>query len=176
MEITKLLLENGGDPTGTNSGGMPVLTQVIMKHDEPKALALARLLVDHGAVVTAGAASGSTPLHAAICRQHKQIVEWLLEKGADPNATCKECDPPLCLALEAEDIRPSVGTVGRPREPVPPAEKRTRTPALPDAAAPPPTLGRRPRCPHHAGPFPGPERGLPPASAPADHFHANLIP
>lgn len=99
-----MLLENGGDPTGTNSGGMPVLTQVIMKHDEPKALALARLLVDHGAVVTAGAASGSTPLHAAICRQHKQIVEWLLEKGADPNATCKECDPPLCLALEAEDI------------------------------------------------------------------------
>jgi uncharacterized protein len=44
-------------------------------------------LVAAGADVNAPSKRGSTPLHAAACRQHAAAVEWLLRMGADPTRT-----------------------------------------------------------------------------------------
>jgi hypothetical protein len=55
--------------------------------DEVVVLGLIRLLVGHGADVTARRVDGMTPLHGAAWRGHAAVVQALLEAGADPAAT-----------------------------------------------------------------------------------------
>lgn len=46
---------------------------------------------------------GPSPLHAAAASGQRAIVEFLLGKGADPNATARHTGTPLDLAWEAEE-------------------------------------------------------------------------
>jgi uncharacterized protein len=54
--------------------------------DEAVVLALVRLLVEHGADVTARRKDGMTPLHGAAWRGHAAVAQALLDAGADPSA------------------------------------------------------------------------------------------
>jgi len=44
-----------------------------------------QVLVDHGADVNARSSNGMTPLHDAINYLSQEIVDYLVDKGADPN-------------------------------------------------------------------------------------------
>lgn len=44
-------------------------------------------------------ATGLTPLHFAACIGHNVMTEYLLDRGADPNARCYHGDTPLHVAL-----------------------------------------------------------------------------
>jgi ankyrin repeat protein len=65
-----------------------------------KQLILANQLIEHGVNVNAVASSGQTPLHSACYGglvTNLDFVEFLLEKGADPNAQdCRGLTPLMC--------------------------------------------------------------------------------
>ncbi len=46
---------------------------------------------------------GPSPLHAAVANGQRAVVEYLLAKGADPNASARHTGTPLDLAWEAEE-------------------------------------------------------------------------
>ncbi|KAL1847874.1 hypothetical protein Plec18170_008284 [Paecilomyces lecythidis] len=54
-------------------------------------------------------AIGLTPLHFAACTGHRVMADYLLQKGADPNARCHNGDTPLHIALREGLKRPEVG-------------------------------------------------------------------
>ncbi|CAG8946888.1 unnamed protein product [Penicillium salamii] len=94
LEITRLLLDSGADVNsiGTENGYTPL-------HHGSASLAelsleVVQLLVQHGADVTKasqGAMNGQrTPLHLATYGGNKDVLRFLLEKGARVNAKDKE--------------------------------------------------------------------------------------
>ena len=74
-----LLLERGADPNLANDKGQQPLAGVCWRG----AVDIARALLERGAAVD-GAGGGMTPLMLAAMCGHKQVVELLLEHGADP--------------------------------------------------------------------------------------------
>jgi ankyrin repeat protein len=81
------------------------------QYGHPDFVALARLLLEHGADPNSRNDMGWTPLHyaCAIDARDKDMVELLLESGADPNAATNRGETPLGLAFgsanEGEAIR-----------------------------------------------------------------------
>jgi hypothetical protein len=65
-------------------------------------VAVCQLLVDHGADVNATAHDGSTPLMLAAGSAKITVVEYLLTKGADPNAVDKTGKSALDYARTAD--------------------------------------------------------------------------
>ena len=65
----------------------------------------ARLLVDHGAEVNAFADNelGVHPLNSAVAAGKREVVELLLDAGADPNAPTRSGHSPLDVALANGD-------------------------------------------------------------------------
>ena len=81
-EIAALLLERGMNPNHMNWHHFTLLHHMAAEGDIPKA----RLLLDHGADInTIDEEYRSTPLGCAARRGQKEMVELLLERGADPN-------------------------------------------------------------------------------------------
>lgn len=67
-----------------------------------KQLAIARVLIAHGANVNASQAeSGFTPLHEAALNDDIEFAKLLLEHGAEINAKMKDGKTPLAFALES---------------------------------------------------------------------------
>ena len=69
------------------------LVQAISHND----LGLVKLWVERGASLTALDVHGNMPLHIAVIVRSSAIVEYLLEKGADPQARNREGKTPLSL-------------------------------------------------------------------------------
>jgi hypothetical protein len=99
-EVADLLLRAGADtivnerskdsflqitPLGSAVATTPGIPQP--SDDEAVVLTLVRLLIEHGAEVTATRKDGMTPLHGAAWRGHAAVVRALLDAGADPAAT-----------------------------------------------------------------------------------------
>jgi hypothetical protein len=99
-EVADLLLAAGADrivneptrdsflqitPLGSAVATTPGIPQP--SDDEAVVLRLVRLLVNHGADVTARRRDGMTPLHGAAWRGHSGVAQALLDAGADPAAT-----------------------------------------------------------------------------------------
>ena len=53
-------------------------------------------------------AVGLTPLHFAACIGHNAMTEYLLSKGANPNARCHNGDTPLHIALRRSLLKKGV--------------------------------------------------------------------
>ena len=79
LEITRVLLEHGGDPQLANDMGQIPLAGAAFKGNT----AMARLLIEHGADVNARMPDGKTPLMFAAMFNRLEIIDLLLAHGAD---------------------------------------------------------------------------------------------
>ncbi|KAJ9266774.1 hypothetical protein DTO212C5_6201 [Paecilomyces variotii] len=92
-QVIDLLLQNGVDInigverkhwTKTIESGRPVYRETLTPKPEKEEIR---------------GATGLTPLHFAACTGHRAMTDYLLLKGADPNARCHNGDTPLHIAL-----------------------------------------------------------------------------
>jgi ankyrin repeat protein len=81
-------------PLTSFAAGRSDVADALMRGD----LAGARKLVEQHADVNAAQADGATPLHWAIFRSDKDLVDLLLRAGANPKAANREGSTPLWLA------------------------------------------------------------------------------
>lgn len=79
LEMTRVLLEHGGDPQLANDMGQIPLSGAAFKSDA----AMTRLLIEHGADVNAQMPDGKTALMFAAMFNRIEIIDILLEHGAD---------------------------------------------------------------------------------------------
>lgn len=103
IEMTRVLLENGGDPQLANDMGQIPLAGAAFKGDAK----MARLLIEYGADVNARMADGKTPLMFAAMFNRLEIIDLLLEHGADASAQASDGSTALSLTrmMGAEDAR-----------------------------------------------------------------------
>jgi ankyrin repeat protein len=81
-EFARWLMEHGLDPNRPNWLGITLLHRCAAKGD----IEMARVCLDFGADIDAtDTDSSSTPLACAVRAGKKEVVEWLLNKGANPN-------------------------------------------------------------------------------------------
>ena len=98
-EMTELLLEHDADVTA-GSDAKP-LDRAVAKQDKE----LAARLIKLGADVNAKSGTWvSPPIHWPARQGHPEMVAWLLERGADPNATDRDGKTALHFAAEAGDV------------------------------------------------------------------------
>lgn len=98
LDVTKLLLGAGADINAVSKNKLvatPLQGAVVMKN-----IALARLLLGHGAKVSPRGEGGESPLHEAAGSGEIEIAKLLLERGADVNAKDDAGKTPLTIALE----------------------------------------------------------------------------
>ncbi len=79
LEMTRVLLENGGDPQLANDMGQIPLAGAAFKGN----VEMAKLLIENGADVNAQMPDGKTPLMFAAMFNRLEIIDLFLEKGAD---------------------------------------------------------------------------------------------
>lgn len=79
FEMTRVLLEHGGDPQIANDMGQIPLAGAAFKGDA----AMARLLIEGGADVNAQMPDGKTALMFAAMFNRLEIIDLFLEHGAD---------------------------------------------------------------------------------------------
>lgn len=100
-EVAKFLLENGMDPDHMNWRGFTLLHDMAFTNDLEKT----KLLLDHGADINAiDGEYSSTPLGYAARWGRSEIVELLLERGADPNKAGADWATPLAWAKKKGHI------------------------------------------------------------------------
>jgi hypothetical protein len=85
LEAVKTLLEAGADPDGEGSQVRPLHAAA-----NSGRLDIIRLLAERGATVDAAGPGGETALHLASRQGHIQVVEHLLQLGANIHATAGE--------------------------------------------------------------------------------------
>ncbi|KAJ7646425.1 ankyrin repeat-containing domain protein [Mycena polygramma] len=90
MDIARLLVEHGADPNSACGGAFADwfggLLEVVAWIGSSN---IACLLIQSGANVNAGGGLYGTALQAAFCAGHVDMIQLLLENGADPNLPCK---------------------------------------------------------------------------------------
>jgi ankyrin repeat protein len=88
-DILKVLLEAGANPDSPNPDGMTALQAVARTGN----VAAAKLLLDHGATIDAKEKfGGQTALMWASARRHPEMMQLLIAKGADVNASSTDRD------------------------------------------------------------------------------------
>ncbi|CAB0036364.1 unnamed protein product [Trichogramma brassicae] len=83
-DVLKLLVERGLDVNHKDDRGMTLLHHV-MDLDEHQLMKedMVKLLIEHGADVNAKSLYGPTPLHLAVNNGHDNLIELLVDSGAD---------------------------------------------------------------------------------------------
>jgi len=97
-EAAELLLDNGANVNAAALNSqrvMPLHSAVAGQH-----LGIAKLLVEHGALVNAEQEGGFTPLHGACQNGQVEMVKLLLDNGADIHALSHEGRSALFFARE----------------------------------------------------------------------------
>ena len=99
LEVAQLLLEYGADPGArSNSGRNPILEALERGHQ-----GLAKLLLKYYSTDPNTQVDGRTLLHVASEYGHLDVVQGLLELGADVNSQDNKGRIPLQVALDLED-------------------------------------------------------------------------
>ena len=97
-------LESGGDPNETGNGGSTLLMWVAQgRHITDAKIAVARLVLSHGADVNRVTGDRYNPAHccAIFPKQSSRgpLIQLLLDAGADVNAKTSDGETPLAIAL-----------------------------------------------------------------------------
>jgi ankyrin repeat protein len=79
------LLDLGADPDYPDHVGYPSLIAALSSGRQDR-LQILDLLLAHGADIQQHGANGYTPLHWAAGEDDPQLIDWLLARGADPDA------------------------------------------------------------------------------------------
>ncbi len=98
-DAVELLLEQGAEVNAASLNAqrvMPLHSAVAGQHVE-----IAKLLLEHGALVNAEQEGGFTPLHGACQNGQPEMVRLLLDFGADVHALSGEGHSPLYFARES---------------------------------------------------------------------------
>lgn len=103
LEMTRVLLEHGGDPQIANDMGQIPLAGAAFKGDAT----MAKLLIEHGANVNAQMPDGKTALMFAAMFNRTEIIDLLLTRGADASLQANDGSTAqsLAQAMGAEDAR-----------------------------------------------------------------------
>lgn len=92
LEICRILLEKGADPNESTAELPPDRVMLLMRGIETGNELLVKMLLDHGAKINVTDPNRNfydTPLTCAIENNHYDIMELLLDRGADPNLVCE---------------------------------------------------------------------------------------
>ena len=100
VEAMKLLVERGADPNLPNAGGTtPLIVAAglgwvgnFSANAPGQWMNAVKFCIEHGANVNAVDAKGYTPLHGAAVRGDNEMIQYLVEKGADVTAVNKAGD------------------------------------------------------------------------------------
>jgi ankyrin repeat protein len=130
VELAKVLLAHGADPSAKNSWGATPLHEAA--RSEVPSAAMATLLITKGAKVSATDDNGNTPLHTAvsgftgcmdsmvpfwtknkIMKDRLAVAEVLLANGANINATNGAGRTPLAKATEEKNTAAKAFLAGR---------------------------------------------------------------
>ena len=101
VEVAELLLQNGADANENPEDWDLILLAAVSHRDEAKSLAMARLLLDHGARIDEEDNSSSwrsTALSRAAGLESTEVVKLLLDRGADVNHRGTDSESPLYAA------------------------------------------------------------------------------
>jgi ankyrin repeat protein len=97
LALAKKLIEKGADVNARNAHRQPLITFVTVNLD------MVKLLVESGADIDAkDPTTGYTALYTAVRNRDRRMVEYLLSKGADVNATHNHGDTALMLAARTQ--------------------------------------------------------------------------
>src|SRR5215470_19876218 len=106
-EVVKVLLDAGADPRITTEQGMTPLIMAAgggtdiqrerVPEEQAKAIETVKLLAEHGVDITAVGQYGWTALHAASYQGLKDVIQYLVSKGADVNEMDSFGQTPLSI-------------------------------------------------------------------------------
>lgn len=102
LPVLEWLLQQGADPNLAAQNQMAVrpIHSAAANRAPDKALTIVRLLVAYGAQVNVAQRGGWTPLHQAADHGNLQLVEFLLEAGADRTLKSSDGRTPREMALD----------------------------------------------------------------------------
>ncbi|CAH8630564.1 unnamed protein product [Dicrocoelium dendriticum] len=106
IELIKMCLDRGADILGSDKSGHSALHFACARGD----LECAKLLFEYGQrvalrMIFAVDQDGRTPMHMAAMHNHPDLIDFLLEKGADMNPTDSKGLTPLLLACQKGSIK-----------------------------------------------------------------------
>jgi uncharacterized protein len=96
--LAEFLLKGGANPSLPSNNSFRVAP--LHSAAASKNIAIARLLLDHGADVNAKQQENITPLHSAAHNGHVEMVKLLLDRGADRTAKTNAGKTPYDFATE----------------------------------------------------------------------------
>ena len=85
VPFIETLLDMGADPDYPDHDGYPSLIAALSS-DRPDRIEILDLLLERGADIQQRGVNGYTPLHWAAGEDDPQLIDWLLTRGADPEA------------------------------------------------------------------------------------------
>ncbi|XP_070202753.1 ankyrin repeat and SOCS box protein 8-like isoform X2 [Littorina saxatilis] len=114
VDLVQLLISHGADIRGKRRNlkfrhWQPLHLACQSKSPTSTVLKIVKLLVEGGASVSDHDGHNALPVMHAVSCNHAEVVEYLLNRGADPNGWFY-CKPPLILACAKDDtkIHPSI--------------------------------------------------------------------
>lgn len=96
FSLVRKLLEKGSDPNYGDHAGFPSVIAVLSTERADKT-SIIDLLLEYGVDINQHGINDWTPLHFAAANDDVELIQYLLEKGADPNARTRidDCATPL---------------------------------------------------------------------------------